>query len=155
SQVTTYAANESGASLDSTAFTYTTGAGTTCGGCQVSGSYAMSLDISWTMLSVNLASHACFNPPPNQKCPSLTGRTASNLPQFPPLLNAPWLGIRQLIRDRRGAAAVMLAIVLTGIVGFAGLGSEVAAWYFTTRAMQNATSSAAASAAATLAAAEV
>jgi Flp pilus assembly protein TadG len=70
SQVTTYAANESGASLGSAAFTYTTGAGTTCGGCQVSGSYAISLDIPWSSLTVNLASRACFNPPPNQNCAS-------------------------------------------------------------------------------------
>src|SRR5438045_9374484 len=77
------------------------------------------------------------------------------MPKFPPILKRPLPAIRHLIRDRRGAAAIMLAIALSGIVGFAGLGSEVAAWYFTTRAMQNATSSAAASAAATLAAAEV
>src|SRR5213592_1335844 len=40
-------------------------------------------------------------------------------------------------------------------IGFAGLGTEVAAWYFTTRSMQGAASSAAASAAAELAAATV
>ena len=39
----------------------------------------------------------------------------------------------------------MLAVALIGIVGFAGLGSEVAAWYFTTRSMQAAADSAAAS----------
>src|SRR3954466_15092558 len=67
----------------------------------------------------------------------------------------PLRAIRRLIHDRQGAAAVMLAIALSGIIGFAGLGSEVAAWYFTTRAMQGAASSAAASAAAELAAATV
>src|SRR5436305_11312635 len=67
----------------------------------------------------------------------------------------PLRAIRRLIHDRQGAAAILLAIALSGIVGFAGLGSEVAAWYFTTRAMQGAASSAAASAAASLAAAEV
>lgn len=67
----------------------------------------------------------------------------------------PLRAIRRLIHDRRGAVAVMLAIALSGIIGFAGLGSEVAAWYFTTRAMQGAASSAAASAAAELAAATV
>src|SRR5207248_2621374 len=77
------------------------------------------------------------------------------MPQFLPILKRPLPALRQLIRDRRGAAAIMLAIALSGIVGFAGLGSEVAAWYFTTRAMQGAASSAAASAAASLAAAEV
>jgi len=67
----------------------------------------------------------------------------------------PLRAIRRLLRDRRGATAVMLAIALSGIVGFAGLGSEVAAWYFTTRAMQGAASSAASSAAAELAAGAV
>jgi len=77
------------------------------------------------------------------------------MPQFPPILKRPLPAIRQLIRDRRGAAAIMLAIALSGIVGFAGLGTEVAAWYYTTRSMQGAASSAAASAAAELAAATV
>src|SRR5205807_10648909 len=77
------------------------------------------------------------------------------MPQFPPILKRPLPAIRQLIRDRRGAAAIMLAIALSGIVGFAGLGTEVAGWYFTTRAMQGAASSAAASAAAELSAATV
>src|SRR5947207_5506887 len=77
------------------------------------------------------------------------------MPQFPPILKRSLPAIRQLIRDRRGAAAIMLAIALSGIVGFAGLGTEVAAWYFTTRSMQGAASSAAASAAAELAAATV
>ena len=51
SQVTTYAASESGASLDNTAFTYTRTA--SCG-CQVSGTYTIALDIPWNALSVNL-----------------------------------------------------------------------------------------------------
>jgi hypothetical protein len=34
-----------------------------------------------------------------------------------------------VLRDRNGAVAVLLAIALSAIVGFAGLGSEVAAWY--------------------------
>ena len=61
------------------------------------------------------------------------------MPKFPQVLMRPLPAIRRFVRDRRGAAAVMLAIALSGIIGFAGLGSEVAAWYFTTRAMQNAT----------------
>ena len=77
------------------------------------------------------------------------------MPHFPRILKRPLPAIRQLIRDRRGAVAIMLAIALSAIIGFAGLGSEVAAWYFTTRSMQNAASSAAASAAAELAAATV
>src|SRR5436309_9814361 len=67
----------------------------------------------------------------------------------------PLRAIRRLIHDRRGAAAILLAMALSGIVGFAGLGTEVAAWYFTTRSMQSAASAAAASAAAELAAATV
>src|SRR5438477_1298990 len=77
------------------------------------------------------------------------------MPKFPSILKRPLRAIRRLIHDRRGAAAIMLAVALSGIVGFAGLGTEVAAWYFTTRAMQGAASSAAASAAAELAAAKV
>jgi Flp pilus assembly protein TadG len=69
------------------------------------------------------------------------------------ILKRPLRALRRLLRDRRGATAIMLAIALSGIVGFAGLGSEVAAWYFTTRAMQGAASSAASSAAAELASA--
>ena len=67
SRVTTYAAGESGAYLDNTAFTYTSGAA--CG-CQVSGNYTIALDIPWTALSVNLSSQACFKPPPSVNCAS-------------------------------------------------------------------------------------
>ena len=68
SQVTTYAASESGASLNSTAFTYNSGA--SCG-CQVSGTYTMALDIPWdNALSVNLSSQACIAPPPKKNCAS-------------------------------------------------------------------------------------
>lgn len=68
SQVTTYAANESGASLTSAAFTYTRAA--SCG-CQVSGSYTIALDIPWdNALSVTLSSDACVAPPPSKSCAS-------------------------------------------------------------------------------------
>src|SRR5262249_38825642 len=70
-----------------------------------------------------------------------------------PFLNRRLPFIKQLIHDRRGATAIMLAIALSAIIGFAGLASEVASWYFTTRAMQGAASSSASSAAAQLAAA--
>src|SRR5438876_320715 len=73
----------------------------------------------------------------------------ANLALIPP--RAPSLAAR-LLRDRRGATAVMLAIALTGIIGFAGLGTEVAAWYFTKSAMQGAADFAATSSAAQLAA---
>jgi hypothetical protein len=77
------------------------------------------------------------------------------MPKIPPILKRPLPIIGKLAHDNNGATAIMLAIALSGIVGFAGLGSEVAGWYFTTRAMQGAASSAAASAAAELAAATV
>jgi Flp pilus assembly protein TadG len=67
SQVTTYAASESGASLTSGAFNYNSGA--SCG-CQVTGNYSMSLDIPWTALTVNLSSSACIAPPPHKNCAS-------------------------------------------------------------------------------------
>jgi Flp pilus assembly protein TadG len=67
SLVTSYAANESGASLNSSAFTYNSGS--VCG-CQVSGNYTIALDIPWTALSVNLSSQACFKPPPSVNCAS-------------------------------------------------------------------------------------
>src|SRR5260370_14225681 len=68
SQVTTYAANESGASLTSTAFTYTRTA--SCG-CQVTGAFTIALDIPWdNALSVNLPSRACIAPPPSASCAS-------------------------------------------------------------------------------------
>src|SRR4030088_2994116 len=69
------------------------------------------------------------------------------------ILNRPLRVVAKLLRDRRGAAAVLLAVALSGIVGFAGLGSEVASWYYTTRSMQGAADSAASTAAATLASA--
>ena len=69
------------------------------------------------------------------------------------ILNRPLPVLTKLYRDRGGAIAIMLAIALSGIVGFAGLGSEVASWYYTTRAMQGAVDSAASTAAAALASA--
>ena len=73
--------------------------------------------------------------------------------RIPPILRRPLPVLAKLYRDRRGAAAVILAIALSGIVGFAGLGSEVAAWYYITRSMQGAADSAVATAAAELASA--
>jgi Flp pilus assembly protein TadG len=52
----------------------------------------------------------------------------------------------------RGGAAITLAISLSGIIGFAGLGTEAASWYLTKRAMQGAADAAASTAAAALAA---
>jgi Flp pilus assembly protein TadG len=66
SNVTTYAASQSGASVGSSAFTYTRGAA--CG-CQVSASYTMALDIPWDRaLSVTLTSSSCIAPPPSRSC---------------------------------------------------------------------------------------
>src|SRR5438270_9837836 len=58
----------------------------------------------------------------------------------------------RVLHDRSGAAAIILAIALSAIVGFAGLGTETASWYFIKRSMQGAADSAAATAAAELAA---
>jgi uncharacterized membrane protein len=60
-----------------------------------------------------------------------------------------------IVQDRKGTVAVLLALALSAIVGFAGLGSEVASWYYTKRAMQSASDFAATSAAAELAEATV
>ena len=45
--------------------------------------------------------------------------------------------------DSTGAAAVMLALSLSSILGLVGLGTEVAAWYTTTQTMQGAADAAA------------
>ena len=68
SQVTAYAANQSGANVASTAFTYTPGA--SCG-CQVSANFTIALDIPWdSALSVTLSSNSCVAPPPTKSCAS-------------------------------------------------------------------------------------
>ena len=51
-----------------------------------------------------------------------------------------------LMRDRRGATAAMLAVSMTGMLGFAGLATEVGAWYKTRRSLQAAADAAAFSA---------
>ncbi len=52
-----------------------------------------------------------------------------------------------LLRETRGATAVMTALALSSLVGFAGLGTEVGTWYVAKRNMQGAADSAAISAA--------
>ena len=51
--------------------------------------------------------------------------------------------LRGLAADRSGAAAVMLALSLSSVLGMAGLGTEVAAWYMTKQTMQGAADAAA------------
>ena len=63
-----------------------------------------------------------------------------------------WQFITGPLVDPGGATAVILALALTVIVGFAGLGTEVASWYLIKRTMQGAADTAAATAAAELAA---
>src|SRR5579862_9480651 len=46
-------------------------------------------------------------------------------------------------RDRKGAISIIAALSMTSILGFAGLGTEVAYWYVKERDMQAATDSAA------------
>ena len=52
-----------------------------------------------------------------------------------------WL--RALAADRTGGAAVTLALGLSSVLGMAGLGTEVAAWYTTKQTMQGAADAAA------------
>ena len=54
--------------------------------------------------------------------------------------------------DRRGGVAVMTAVSLTSLLGFAGLGTEATMWYVTKRNMQGAVDAAAFTAATALAA---
>lgn len=74
-QVTTYAASQSGAPVTSSNFTYSCRSTDACAnktvtcGCQVTASYSMGLSIPWTSLSVNLSSQSCYAPPPNNTCP--------------------------------------------------------------------------------------
>jgi hypothetical protein len=62
--------------------------------------------------------------------------------------------VARLASDRRGATAVLVAISLTALAGFAGLGAEVASWYTVKRTMQGAADAASSTAAAALAAGE-
>jgi len=64
-QVASYAADQSGASIVSSAFAYTR---TAACGCRVTATYSMPLNIPWTDLTVVLTSDACYAPPPNQSC---------------------------------------------------------------------------------------
>jgi hypothetical protein len=63
-----------------------------------------------------------------------------------------WQFITGPLVDRGGSTVVILALALTVIIGFAGLGTEVASWYLIKRTMQGAADTAAATAAAELAA---
>jgi hypothetical protein len=54
--------------------------------------------------------------------------------------------IRRLGRDRGGAVAVLFALSASVLIGFAGLGAEVALWYISKRAAQGAADTAAYSA---------
>jgi Flp pilus assembly protein TadG len=68
SQVTAYAANQSGANVASSAFTYTR---TAACGCQVTANFTIALDIPWdSALSVTLSSNSCVAPPPTKNCAS-------------------------------------------------------------------------------------
>src|SRR5260370_12473042 len=60
--------------------------------------------------------------------------------------------IRSVLGDPTGSTAVIIALALSAIVGFAGLGTETTSWYLTKRSMQGAADTAAATAAAALAA---
>jgi Flp pilus assembly protein TadG len=64
-QVASYAAEQSGASIASSAYAYRR---TAACGCKVTATYSMPLNIPWTDLTVVLTSDACYTPPPNQSC---------------------------------------------------------------------------------------
>ncbi|HZS83079.1 MAG TPA: Tad domain-containing protein, partial [Stellaceae bacterium] len=57
---------------------------------------------------------------------------------------------RALGPDREGATAIVVGLALTGVIGFAGLGTEVGLWYYTHRNMQDAADSGALGAATAL-----
>src|SRR5947209_11418060 len=63
----------------------------------------------------------------------------------------PLFPITRTLRDCSGATAVAIALALTAVLGFAGLGTEAASWYYTKRNMQSAADAAAATAGANLA----
>src|SRR5437763_15246740 len=64
------------------------------------------------------------------------------------ILRQPVAPVFRLLRNRSGATAVAVAFALTAVLGFAGLGTEAASWYYTKRNMQSAADAAAATAAA-------
>src|SRR4051812_13449990 len=71
--------------------------------------------------------------------------------KFRSLLRQPISPVAGTLRDHPGATAVAIAFALTAVLGFAGLGTEAASWYYTKRNMQSAADAAAASAGANLA----
>ena len=46
--------------------------------------------------------------------------------------------LKRLLRDKSGAAAVVMAMTLPVVLGGMGLGTEVGYWYFNQRKVQNA-----------------
>src|SRR5438876_1761262 len=62
------------------------------------------------------------------------------------------LWFARMLGDPAGSTVVIIALALSAIIGFAGLGTETASWYLTKRSMQGAADTAAATAAAELAA---
>src|SRR4051794_28023292 len=87
-----------------------------------------------------------------QYLPCLRGRFEVNqMGKFRSLLRQPISPVAGTLRDHSGATAVAIAFALTAVLGFAGLGTEAASWYYTKRNMQSAADAAAASAGANLA----
>jgi hypothetical protein len=67
-----YAANQAGANIDASAFSYNPNPlypASGCG-CQVTASYPLALNIPFANMSVTLTAEACNRPPPSQSCPS-------------------------------------------------------------------------------------
>jgi len=101
----------------------------------------MSLDIPWTSLSVSLSRRPAIRRGRQQVARHMSKQRVSTMNSILLIVHRPLRRFPACSRPR-GAAAVLLAVALSGIVGFAGLGSEVASWYYTTRAMQGAADSA-------------
>jgi Flp pilus assembly protein TadG len=70
---------------------------------------------------------------------------------IPSIPRRPYQLVRGLLGDTAGGSAVIIALSLSAIIGFAGLGTETASWYLIKRSMQGAADTAAATAAAELA----
>src|SRR5579862_805006 len=75
----------------------------------------------------------------------------TNITRRPSVARIPG-GNGRVLGDRSGATAIVLALTLSVIAGFTGLGTEVASWYLAQRTMQGAADAGASTAAAALAA---
>ena len=146
SQIKAYAADQSGAGFDSSVFSF---AQTSCGK-QVSATYAL-----------HVAGRSSAHPERAGVLPDAEDSPCRNRLSHDATTGGARPAARQrsiaalfgmLGADRRGAVMPLFALALPIIIGFAGLGTEVANWYLTKRTMQGAADAAASTAATALAA---